>query len=138
MLAFRVSRLLRAAGYALLLCLGFLAAETVVADACDGNGRAARAVSQVESAGARALGHGAHAVDLPDAGSDSSGPDTEGRAPGEHSTHVDHCSHPHAGGVIASALASPVPPPLPASVAAESDREPPSASFEPVVRPPVA
>lgn len=134
MLALRASRLLRAAGYVLLLCVGFLAAETVVADICDGDGRVGAATSHLESSGAAAGDHAVHLVARDAGTSESEG----GGSPVEHSAHVDHCSHPHAGGVIASAAASPIRGPLPARVAADSDREPPSASPEPVVRPPVA
>ncbi|HYD52353.1 MAG TPA: hypothetical protein VEA99_06990 [Gemmatimonadaceae bacterium] len=135
MLALRASRLIRAAGYVLLLCLGFLAAETVVADACDGDGRAAGAASHMEASGTAGAAHAVARV-ARDAGAPES--DADGGTPGEHSMHVDHCSHPHAGGVIASAAAASVRGPIPARVAVESDREPPSASPEPLVRPPVA
>lgn len=126
-LALRVSRLVRFTAYAVLLCLGFLSAETVVADVCDGDGgaRTAHVESGTHQRAISAERHG------PSDGDDAG-------APEGHAFHIDHCSHPHGGGVVAtlSAAAPEVPPS--GSIRAESERRPPSTTAEPLIRPPVA
>ena len=127
MLSLRASRLLRAAGYVLLLCLGFLAAETVVADVCDGDGGAR--VAHVEGATHLAVASaddGAH--DAPN------GP----AGPAQHSTHVDHCAHPHGGAVVATLARRATDHARPDAVRAESERRPPSVTLEPSDRPPAS
>lgn len=116
---FRLSRIARVTSFLMLLCLGFMSAETLIADTCDGDSRASSSVAVVDA---------------------DHGPSDSGELPtpeGKHSTHVDHCVHPHAGAPI-SRFATPAAPALHlGQVRAESEREPESATLEPHFRPPV-
>ena len=117
------SRISRIASFLVLLCLSFMTAETLIADTCDGDSRAAT-------------------VTVVGDGDDTSAPielpDGSPVPPEHHSAHIDHCVHPHAGGPIARGAAPIAPVVHVALVRAESEREPESATLEPHFRPPVA
>lgn len=109
----------RLASSLLLLCLGFMTAETLIADTCDGDNRAAVGALNASD----------------QTPSSSSGLPTP---EGQHSTHVDHCVHPHAGAPITRFATPAHAAPHLGRVLAESEREPESAALEPHFRPPVA
>lgn len=103
-----------------MVVLGLFAAETIIADSCDGD----------SSSGVLSVSDGARDA-VPD-----DNPTAPGKAPA-HSVHVCHCAHGHAGslGVVA---ASPERQEHPGIVTGESVRTPPSVSPEPRFRPPLA
>jgi hypothetical protein len=129
-LALRSSRIRRIAGSLLILCLGFLVAESLIADTCDGDaaGGRARSAWALDGAGARASASVDVSPEAPAEPGDS--------GPAGHTTHVDHCVHPHAGAPIVRGELERLPDPLPETPPAEAVLEPPSRSIAPLDRPP--
>lgn len=126
--ALRASQLARVTATLLLLCLGFLVGESLVADACDGDAAAPR--------GQRAWVALGDTLGVPDS---ASRPVDEGApSSGQHSTHIDHCAHPHASGLAAHAAAPWFPPQRPTELRVTAMLAPPDPVLQPSIRPPIA
>lgn len=121
----RSARFMRVTATCLLFCLGFLAVESFIADACDGDARDQEHVEFV------ALDAGGAAVHASDRSDDAS------RSPAQHSLHVDHCAHPHVGGPVTAAIAVAFPGVPAAALRIAAVNEPASVEREPHIRPPI-